>query len=172
MWLGSGKVSVLYQELVERQKLAVDVKIFYDETQVGPGTLTVRIVPRDGVSIATLEAAVDATLASALQAGPDPESLARAKTLYRASITYAQDGLGTIASYIGALMMVGKDEEFFYGLPDIVDAAKAEEMQAVAKRVLVKSQSVTGVLLPAPAEAVADDTLRALPATVPEEGLP
>lgn len=171
-WLGSGKASLLYQELVERQKLAVTISAAYDDTQVGPGLFVIRAIPRDGVSMQTLTEAIDATLASAFDAGPDPASLARAKTLYRADITYAQDGLDTVASYIGALMMVGKTEAFFYDLPAMIDAITAEEMQDVAKRSLLKKYAVTGTLLPVALDPGAVDAIKAPGAEAPMAGLP
>ncbi len=164
-WIGGGKTGVLYQELVERQKLAIDVSASYNGQMLGYGTFSIRAVPRDGVTDAELEKAMDAVLAATIAATPDAETLTRAKTLYRADITYAQDGLTTIASYIGALMMLGRDESYFYGLPAMVDAITAEDLQRVAQAVLVKKESVTGVLLPEaapaygqPALALPDDT--------------
>ena len=164
-WLGGGKVSVLYQQLVEQEKLAIDVSASYSDTMIGPGSFTIRAIPRDGVSVATLEEALDKALVASLANGPDADSVARAKTLYRAEITYAQDGLSTIASYIGSLMMVGKDQQFFYDLPGAIDAVSAEDMLHIARAVLVKTQSTTGVLLPqepvaseVPAPVVMDDT--------------
>lgn len=158
-WLGGGKVSLLYRELVERQKLAVDASASYRDTMVGPGIFSIRVIPADGVSMQALEAAIDKTLAAALLAGPDAEGLARSKTQYRADITYAQDGLSTIASYIGALMMVGKDEEFFYALPAVIDGVQSEDVLRTAKAVLVKKQSVTGLLLPVTPPASMQETL-------------
>lgn len=146
-WLGGGRTGVLYQALVVEQKLAVSVSVDYYGTRIGPGIFTVSAVPQDGVSLKQLGEAVDAALARALAAGPDAESVARAKTLYTASITYAQDGLTPVASYIGALLMIGKDEQLFYGLGQRIDAATAERMLSVAKKTIVPAGSVTGELM-------------------------
>lgn len=154
-WLGGGKTGLLYQELVEKQKLAIDIGASYDGAFIGPGTFTLTATPRDGVSMQALEDGVDAVLRRALAAVPDADSVARSKTLYRADIVYAQDGLSTIASYIGSLMMIGKDEQYFYGLPKMIEAVTAEDMQAIANEVLVKKHSVTGLLLPEMAAPVA-----------------
>ncbi len=165
-WLGSGKASVLYQRLVEEEKLAVDISARYYDTLIGPGGFTIRATPRDGVSLVTLQSAIERTLQAALQAGPDAEQVERAKTLYRADITYAQDGLTNIANYIGALYMVGKDEQHFYALPSLLDQVSGEDVQRVAREHLRTKFSVTGTLVPeetplpsgptAPAEAPQD----------------
>jgi zinc protease len=146
-WLG-GKSGILQRVLVEQEKLAVSVNVGYDDTRIGPSALSFHIIPRDGVTLETLQTVFEKTLASAISAGPDVSEVTRARTLYHASITYASDGLSTIASYIGTLMMVGRDEQFFYGLPALVDSIHAEDMQRVAKQVLIDGHSVTGLLLP------------------------
>ncbi len=147
-WLGGGKTGVLYQALVESEGVAVDVSASYNADQIGPGTFTIHAIPRDGVSMAAFEKVMNEAIASALKAGPDADALKRAKTLYRADIVYAQDGLSPIAMYIGSLIMVGKSEEFFYGLPAMIDAVNADHVQRIAAEVLVRKQSVTGHLLP------------------------
>jgi len=146
-WLGGGKTGFLYQKLVVEQQLAVDVSVGYYGAKIGPGMFTVQVVPKDGVAMATVAQAVDTLLTQALAQGPDAESVERAKTLYVASITYAQDGLTPVASYIGTLAMLGKDESLFYGLEAMIRAATAEQMVAAAKAVLVPENSVTGELL-------------------------
>lgn len=145
-WLGGGRTGALYQSLVVEQKLAVDVSVDYYGTAAGPGSLSISAVPQDGVAMETLEKAIDAALAEALAEGPDAASVARAKTLYTASITYAQDGLTPVASYIGALLMIGKDEALFYALEDKVAASDVVQMRDVAARVFVPEASVTGWL--------------------------
>lgn len=156
-WLGGGKTGVLYQELVENAKLAIDVSASYNDTQMGPGSFTIHAVPRDGVTMAALEEGIDKTLAAVLDAGPDADALKRAKTQYRADITYAQDGLSTVASYIGTLRMLGKDEQYFYALPKAIDAVSGDDVQAIAKTVLVAKHSVTGTLVPETASLPAVD---------------
>lgn len=148
-WLGGGKTSVLYRRLVDELGVAVDVRVRYSGEVAGPGVFSVHAIPADGVRVETLEAAVDEALAEALKEGPTPDALKRAKTGYLASVVFAQDGLSDVAMYIGMLHMLGKDEQYFYDLPALIEAAKAEDVKRLSVLVLQRKQSVTGVLLPA-----------------------
>jgi phosphoserine aminotransferase len=57
--LGGGQTSLLYQDLVMKQKLATQVSASYNGFSLGPETFTISATPAHGVSIATLEKAVD-----------------------------------------------------------------------------------------------------------------
>ena len=64
--LGEGATSRLYRSLVVDQALAVGVGVYYDPDNLGPSAFTVAATPRQGVDLATLEAALDAELARLL----------------------------------------------------------------------------------------------------------
>jgi zinc protease len=149
-WLGAEHTGILYRELVEKERLALAVSADYSGTQYGPGTFTLSAVPAEGVTVEQVEQAMDAVLAQALSVGPEAAELKRAKTLYKAALVYAQDGLTQIATFVGTLQTLGNDPELFYALDTIVTATTAEEVASAARAGLRTNGSVTGVLLPQP----------------------
>lgn len=147
-WLGGGRTGLLYQMLVDEMKVAVNVGAYYNDAQVGPGTLSIYVTPAEGVSLQHISRSVDKALQKILAMTPTDEELARAKTLQRADIVYAQDSLMGIPSYLGLLAMVGKNEQYFYQLPEAINALLAQDMSRVLQSYLKESESVTGYLLP------------------------
>ncbi len=147
-WLGGGRTGLLYQMLVDEMKVAVNVGAYYNDAQVGPGMLSMYVTPAENVSMQTVSRSVDKALQKILTMTPTDEELARAKTLQRADIIYAQDSLMGIPSYLGLLAMVGKNEQYFYQLPEAINALSAQDMSRVLQTYLKETESVTGYLLP------------------------
>lgn len=147
-YLGGSSTGLLYRTLVVEQKLATEVAAYYDPLAVGPSVFRIWAVPAAGVSLKTLEAALDATLEDALGNLPAEADVARAKTQLKASVVFAQDGLEPLAHLMGELVMNGKDEQYFYGWADAVDAVRATDMLEAMQRVLDPSRRVTGTLVP------------------------
>ena len=150
-YLGGGNTSILYRKLVVEQKLATAAQAYYDPMAIGPATFRIWAVPAAGVSLKTLEAALDATLEEVLGNLPADADMARAKTQLKASVIFAQDGLEPLAHLMGELVMNGKDEQYFYNWSDAVDAVRATDMLDAMQRVLDPSRRVTGTLVPAAA---------------------
>jgi zinc protease len=166
-YLGGSDTGFLYRRLVEEQKLASLVTADYDTLAVGPGVVTVAMVPAEGVTVDTLERAYQTALAEALQAPPPAAAITRTKTLLKAGAIFAQDGLEPLAHLMGQLYMLGLDEGYFYHWPDKVEQITAEAMMAAARATLRPPNSVVGVLTaegaeppaaPAASTAAADAT--------------
>lgn len=147
-YLGGSSTGLLYRKLVVEQKLATDVQAYYDPLAVGPSIFRIWAVPAAGVSLKTLETALDATLEDALGSLPAEADVTRAKTQLKASVVFAQDGLEPLAHLMGELVMDGKDEQYFYGWVDAVDAVRATDMLEAMQRVLDPARRVTGTLVP------------------------
>lgn len=148
-YLGGGSTSRLYQSLVVEQKLASDVSCNYDPFLVGPALFRINATPAPGVTPEALEAALDKALTTIFAAPPSIEDVTRAKTLLKADVVFAQDGLSPLAHFIGALYMLGHDEQYFYDWTNAVDAVTPQQVQQAAVDVLVPAHAVTGYLLPA-----------------------
>lgn len=155
--LGGGQTSRLYQSLVMEQKLATSASAYYNGLDLGPAQFNISATPAEGVSLEKLETAIDAVLATAITQGVTPEELARAKTLSKAEVIYARDGLQSLAYLFGMLRMVGLDADYFNSWPERIDAVTAAQLQASAAWLLKPERSVTGYLLPkeSPKELVA-----------------
>lgn len=147
-WLGGGRTGLLHQMLVDDMGVAVDVSAYYSDGQNGPGTIGIQVTPAAGVRLHKITEAVDKALATIARLTPVDEDVMRAKILQRADIIYAQDSLMGIPAYLGLLEMLGKDEQFFYQLPDAIDKITAPDMVRMLSQSLKASESVTGYLLP------------------------
>lgn len=173
-YLGGSSTGLLYRKLVVEQKLATALQAYYDPLAVGPSIFRIWAVPAAGVSLKTLEAALDAVLEDALGNLPAEADVARAKTQLKASVIFAQDGLEPLAHLMGELVMDGKDEQYFYGWADAVDAVRPTDMLEAMQRVLDPTRRVTGTLVPAgmnpeeaPAAPMAMDEPEEVPVTPP-----
>jgi zinc protease len=147
-YLGGGDASALYTALVREQHLATSVSADYDPHSIGPALFRISAIPAAGVSLDDLEKAIQRELTRILAAPLDAAAVARAKTLLAAEVTFAQDGLESLANIMASLYAVGLDEQYFYGWSDaIVQVTDAQALEA-ARAVLVPSRAVVGRLLP------------------------
>lgn len=153
--MGGTETSRLYQELVVKQKLATGISLSYQAMARGPGMVAISATPQDGVDLPQLEAAIDKALAQSLATPFTTEELARAKTLSKASILYAQDGIENMAYVMGQLKMLGLGADFLHSWTEKVDAVTAEQVTEAGRFVLKREASVTGYLLPSDAAETA-----------------
>jgi zinc protease len=147
--MGGGKTSRLYQSLVVNQKLATAVDTSYSGFDLGPATFEILLVPEQGVTLETLEKALDAELEKSLATPLTEAELIRAKTLLKAESTFARDGLSSMARIMGWLRIAGLPYDYFTLWPELIEKITAEQIQAAARDTLRIEQSVTGHLLPA-----------------------
>ena len=154
--LGGGQTSRLYQSLVMEQKVATAASADYNGLDLGPSQLGISVTPAEGVTLEELEKAIDAVLAKVIAEGVTPEELTRAKTLSKAEIIYARDGLQSLAYIFGILRMVGLDAEYFNSWPARIEAVTAQQVQDSARWLLKPERSVTGYLLPKKAEVAVE----------------
>ncbi len=148
-YLGGGETSLLYQKLVREQKLATAIEVDYSSLSLGPSLFRMMATPAAAVSLPQLEQALARELASMVANAPDGAALERSKTLFKAEVVFAQDGITPLAHVMSRLYAVGLDEQYFYDWAAMVDRVTATELQAAAAAVLTPSNKVTGYLLPA-----------------------
>ncbi len=146
-YMGGGQAGVLYQRLVRERQLATLVEMSYDGLAAGPSVLRVIATPAAGVTLESLAEALDNVLREVQSTPPDRADLARAKAGLKAGVIFAQDGLLPLAQMVGELIMIGKDEQYFYDWPNAVAAVMPEQVQQAAA-LLPPTQGVTGYLLP------------------------
>lgn len=146
--LGEGKTSLLYRALVVEQKLASEVETNYSGFTLGPAQFEITAIPEPGVSMDTLEKAVDAQLAKLLKDGIADTDLARAKRLLKAESVYSREGINSMARIMGWVRILNMDTDFFTRWPERIDAVSKDAIQSAAKDTLNPNQSVTALLLP------------------------
>jgi len=150
--LGGGESSRLYQSLVVNQKIATNVDVGYNGLSIGPGQMEISAIPAEGVTLPALEAAIDKEIILVTKELQSDDMLARAKTLLKADVVYARDGMESIARLEGMFLMAGLPVDYINQWPSLIDNVTAEDMRKAAGTVFDPANSVTGYLLPEPGE--------------------
>jgi zinc protease len=146
--LGGSETSRLYRALVEDRRLAVNAGASANTAGLGGGSVTVFATPADGVTLETLEAAVDEVIADFLNAGPTDAELARARSSLSAAAIYARDSQESLANIYGSSLAQGEsiDDIVMWGVN--IRAVERDEVVEMARMTLNLDDSVTGWLLP------------------------
>ena len=147
--LGGSETSWLYRELVETRRLAVSAGASAHAAGLGGGSVTLYASPAEGVSLETLETAMDDVVARYLREGPSEADLARAKSRLTAMAVYARDSQESLANIFGSSLAEGETIDALVAWPDKVESVTREDAMAIAQRTLDINASVTGWLLPA-----------------------
>lgn len=145
-YLGEGETSALYQDLVLKQKIALDVSVSYDYANRSYGTFVISAVPVEGITQAEFEKALQVSLQQALkQISPRKIDLVKQKML--AGLVYLKDNPSEAAYLVGMMAAVGFDAKEIDGLDEKIEDVSAGQVLSVAKEILQET-SVTGWLLP------------------------
>src|SRR5438128_153309 len=112
----------------------------------GPSELTILATPREGVSFATLEAAVDQVLATLDRAPPEAGEFTRAKTKLIADYTYEHDNQFLLAMDYGQGLSIGLTIADVEDWPNRIRAVTAPDVRNVAQKYVVPAESVTGTM--------------------------
>jgi len=145
--LGSGENCRLYRALVIERGLALNAGATYSGTAVDYSKFAVFGVPKPGVSLPQLEAAIDGILAELIAQGVSSDELDRAKTRLIAEAVYAEDNQATLARWYGSALATGQTAENVRAWPDRIRAVTAEAVQNAARTWLDRRRSVTGYLV-------------------------
>lgn len=143
---GNGQTSVLARALQFDSQVAVYTAAFYDGTSIDDATFGLVVMPASGVSLGDAEASLDKVLADFLDKGPDPAALERIRTQVRASEIYARDDVESLANRYGQELSVGLTMTDIDTWDEALSAVTAEDVVAVAKKVLDRRNAVTGWL--------------------------
>lgn len=147
--LGGGQTSLLYQALVEEQKVAVSASAW--------GWLTLRdrapagfsASPAPGVSLDELEAAFMAEVRRVLAEGLSEEDVARSRNSLAASSIYGRDSQSGMANLYGRVLSIGGSVDEVLEYPGRVRAVTAEEATAALRTVFAPQNNyINGRLLP------------------------
>jgi zinc protease len=145
--LATDKASRLDRALVHEQQIAQDVAAYVLPTEA-TGILMLQATAREGVSIETIEAAIDAEVARLSVDGISEDELTRAKN--RAEVEYAHqletfdaraDLLGMMSTYFGDPMLI---ERWL----DPYRNATANDLAHIARKYMIPENRVTSVFVP------------------------
>ncbi len=144
--LGGGSTSRLYRALVVEQGISAGAGAWYSGSSYDTTRFGVYAVPRDGVDLAGLEAALDAEIARLVRDGVTAEELARAKRTMIADALYAQDSQFALARLFGVALTTGSTIADVQEWPARIEAVTAADVVAAARDYLDIRRSVTGLL--------------------------
>jgi zinc protease len=145
--LGGGQTSFLSERLQFDAQVAVQVGAWYSATSLDDTTFDLAIVPAPGVTLQQAEDKLDEALLAFLETGPDAEALARIKMQLRAEEIYDRDDAAGLARRYGGALTQGLTVEDVQAWPGILQDTTSEQIMQAARRVLDRSQSVTGWLM-------------------------
>jgi len=152
--LGQGQSSRMYQHLVKDKQLASQVTVRAD-ARIGPSLLYISATTRPGVKVEDLEKGLDDELAAVAKNGVTPDELAKAKTqLLRRFIDQRRSVLNT-ANQIGRDAVFFDDPNLINTAVDKQQAVTLEQVNAAAKKYLVRDQRAVVITLPAAADRAA-----------------
>jgi zinc protease len=126
--------------------LAVNAGSSYQGTALDATRFAIYGTPQSGVSLAQLEAGIDAVLTE-ISNGISADELERAKTRLIADSIYAQDSQSTLARWYGAALASGLTVESVRDWPDRVRTVTADAVRDAAREWLDRRRSVTGYLV-------------------------
>jgi len=151
---GSPFTSALGQALQFDTQTAIWTNASYRASSLDETVFSFAVVPSEDVSLAEAEAAMDQVIADFLEADIDPERMESIRTQLRASEVYALDNTQGLARRYGVALSQGLTVEDVQAWPDILQSVTAEDIKAVAEKVLDRRQSVTGWVAPSQEEAM------------------
>ena len=141
----------LNQKLVRETSIALDVGAGYDSTARGQESLfELAGTPAEGKTVAELEAALLAQIELIKTAGVTQQELDRVKAAVIASDVYQRDSMFYQAMQIGQLETMGYGWRLLKDQAEKLKAVTSEQIQAVAKKYLVKDNMTVATLDPQP----------------------
>ena len=146
--LGGDPNAALYRMLVVEKKLATDAGASFDGDSRDDGKFNVYAVPAAGVSLESLERAVDDVIARFVTRAPPSADLARVKTQLVASTIYQRDNQYSLASAYGQALAIGLTVADVQSWPQRIGAVTAQTVRSTAAASLIKSEAVTLFLKP------------------------
>lgn len=155
--ISNGRTSRLYKRLVEDEKLALAVQAFngYPGTKYQTMFITFA-VPNQGVSLDTLETAINEEIQKVKDGDLTQEELDRARTNARANLIRSLDSnQGLALAFAAAQAQEGDWRSVFTDLEDL-DKVTLDDLQRVAKTYFKKDNLTIGEIVTQDAEEVAN----------------
>jgi zinc protease len=149
--LGRGQTGVLYRRLVLRDGIASGVGASYHGTALQDGSFGLQAVPRPGVSLDQLDAAIEAVIRDCSLSGFDRVDIQRAKNRLVANALYARDSQMSLSQLYGCALCIGMTVETVQSWPERIAAVSSEDLLRALRR-LDRATGVSGLLLRAVGE--------------------
>src|SRR5437867_1765658 len=151
--LSTGKSARLYEALVYRKKLALQVGAGYNELAADPELFTFYATVKPGVNIADVEKAVLAEIERLKKEPPTGHELQKAKNQVETHYLFEQDSVFRQAMLIGTAETVGAGWQYVADYVDKLRGITAEDVHRVAKKYLNEDARTVGILIPVPSRS-------------------
>jgi zinc protease len=146
--LGGGPASILHRRLVRERGIAAEISVEYSPSALDPSPLTITAVPAPGITLSTLEQAMEAEIDTVRGAAIGEADLRRARQSLRAAGLRAIDGTFRLALFVGAAVSTGAALEEIEAWPERIGAVTLDEVRREARALLRSEISTTGLLAP------------------------
>ena len=141
----------LNQKLVRETSVALDVGAGYDSTSRGRESLFELVAtPSEGKTVVELEAALINQIELIKTGGVTQQELDRVKAAVIAADVYQRDSMFYQAMQIGQLETMNYSWRLLKEYPEKLKAVTSEQIQAVAKKYLIKDNMTVATLDPQP----------------------
>ena len=140
----------LNKALVREQQVAISVGAGYDSTSRGPSQFTLEGTPASGKTIAELETAIREQLQAVVRDGVSEEELKRVRAQVTAAEVYKLDSVFYQAMQIGQMESIGLTHHAIPVMLKKLQAVTAQQVQDVAREILVDDHLTVAVLDPQP----------------------
>ena len=148
--LSGGGDARFAKRLVRGKKIAQHAGAGYSLYNRHDGLFTISAEPVKGTEIEELEAAIVEEIEAVKQDGVSAEELSRIKAKTYANEIYGRDSITRQAYTLGALETIGVGWRAAYELFDHIKQVTPEQVQAVARKYLIKDHRTVAVLDPQP----------------------
>jgi len=148
-----GQNSRLYKSLVVEKKLAINTGFHYRSTARSHANLTISATPAEGISLETLEQAIDTELRKLAKEGVTAQEVSDATSRLKDAYSFSRDSLQGPAMAFGYGLITGSTiEDLEYWAYDI-EAVTVEQINNVIRRFLDPDNTgthfyVTGFVMP------------------------
>jgi zinc protease len=140
----------LNKTLVREKQLASNAGAGYDSTARGPTLFTLEGTPTEGVSVATLEAALREQIALLIKDGVSEQELTRVKAQVTANEVYKLDSVFYQAMQLGEMESIGLKYQDIPVMLEKIQAVTAQQIQDAAREIFKDDNLIVAVLDPQP----------------------
>jgi zinc protease len=151
--LGRRGTGALYRQLVLKDGIASGVGAGYIGTARDQSRFALHAVPRAGVALEQLDAAIETVVQDCSGSGFDRADIERAKKRLTADALYARDSHASLSQWYGRAICIGMTVEQIQGWPERIASVTGEDLLRALQR-LSRATSVSGLLLRSAAEGV------------------
>lgn len=156
--LNEGQTGYLHRRLVLDEKIAQSIGLDYSYENRGESALSLSATPVEGVTLARLEAAIDAALADWLKTAPfTDDELRRLRVGTTAVMEYSKDAVGSRAHILSSFLTAGGTVAQINDWIEPFYTARKDDIMAAARRAFDITQSTTAYLTPS-ADLIGDPT--------------